>query len=59
MSSKALALLLADLGVTKSHSRPHVCDPKRYNQAMIEVRQTEVYARWFGKPSRQAGKGTH
>ena len=23
--------------------------PKRYNQAMIEVRQTEVYARWFGK----------
>ena len=26
MKSKAVALLLADLGVTKSHSRPYVSD---------------------------------
>ncbi len=25
MTSKPVALLLADLGVTQSHSRPHVC----------------------------------
>jgi len=32
MTSKPVAFLLADLGVTQSHSRPHVsndCSPKR------------------------------
>src|SRR5437868_10247766 len=30
MRSKPVALLLADLGVTKTHSRPHVSDDKPY-----------------------------
>ena len=37
MSSKALALLLADLGVTKSHSRPHVCDDNPYSEAQFKT----------------------
>ena len=36
-SSKALALLLADLGVTKSHSRPHVCDDNPYSEAQFKT----------------------
>ena len=39
MSSKALALLLADLGVTKSHSRPHVCDDNPYSEAQFKTLQ--------------------
>ncbi len=37
MSSKALALLLADLGVTKSHSRPHVCDDNPYSESQFKT----------------------
>jgi len=37
MGSKALALLLADLGVTKSHSRPHVCDDNPYSEAQFKT----------------------
>ncbi len=37
MRSKALALLLADLGVTKSHSRPHVCDDNPYSEAQFKT----------------------
>lgn len=33
MASKPVALLLADLGVTKSHSRPHVSDDNPYIEA--------------------------
>jgi putative transposase len=33
MRSKPVALLLADLGVTKSHSRPHVSDDYPYSKA--------------------------
>ena len=31
MTSKPLALLLADLGVTKTHSRPHVSNDNPYS----------------------------
>ena len=37
MSSRALALLLADLGVTKSHSRPHVCDDNPYSESQFKT----------------------
>jgi putative transposase len=37
MGSKALAMLLADLGVTKSHSRPHVCDDNPYSEAQFKT----------------------
>jgi transposase InsO family protein len=33
MRSKPVALLLADLGVTKSHSRPHVSNDNPYSEA--------------------------
>ncbi len=33
MTSKPVALLLADLGITKSHSRPHVSDDNPYSEA--------------------------
>ena len=37
MKSKAVANLLADLGVTKSHSRPHVSDDKPYSEAQFKT----------------------
>jgi putative transposase len=37
MTSKPVAFLLADLGVTKSHSRPHVSDDNRYSQAQFKT----------------------
>ncbi len=37
MKSKALALLLADLGVTKSHSRPHVRDDNPYSESQFKT----------------------
>lgn len=37
MTSKALALLLSDLGVVKSHSRPHVCDDNPFSEAQFKT----------------------
>lgn len=37
MKSKTVALLLADLGVTKSHSRPHVSDDNPYSEAQFKT----------------------
>ena len=37
MRSKELALLLADLGVTKTHSRPHVSDDNPYSEANFKT----------------------
>jgi len=37
MTSKPVALLLADLGVTKSHSRPHVSDDNPYSEAQFKT----------------------
>jgi putative transposase len=37
MTSKTVALLLADLGVTKSHSRPHVSDDNPYSEAQFKT----------------------
>jgi len=37
MIAKNLALLLADLGVTKSHSRPHVPDDNPYSEAHFKT----------------------
>ena len=33
MTSKPVALLLADLGVVRSHSRPKVCNDNSYSEA--------------------------
>jgi len=37
MASKPVALLLADLGVTKSHSRPHVNNDNPYSEAQFKT----------------------
>ncbi len=37
MKSKPVAFLMADLGVTKSHSRPHVSDDNPYSEAQFKT----------------------
>jgi len=37
MKSKPVALLLADLGITKSHSRPYVSDDNPYSESQFET----------------------
>ena len=37
MRSQPVAMLLADLGVTKSHSRPHVSDDNPYSEAQFKT----------------------
>jgi putative transposase len=37
MTSKPVAFLLADLGVTKTHSRPHVSDDNPYSEAQFKT----------------------
>jgi putative transposase len=37
MTSKPVALLLADLGITKTHSRPHVSDDNPYSEAQFKT----------------------
>lgn len=37
MSSKSVAMLLADLGVTKTHSRPHVSNDNPFSEAQFKT----------------------
>jgi hypothetical protein len=37
MTSKPVAMLLSDLGVTKSHSRPHVPDDNPYSESQFKT----------------------
>jgi putative transposase len=37
MKSKPVALLLADLGITKSHSRPHLSDDNPYSESQFKT----------------------
>jgi putative transposase len=37
MTSKSVALLLADLGVTKTHSRPHVSNDNPYSESQFKT----------------------
>jgi len=37
MTSKPVAMLLADLGVVKSHSRPHVPDDNPYSEGQFKT----------------------
>jgi putative transposase len=37
MTAKSVALLLADLGVTHTHSRPHVSDDNPYSEAQFKT----------------------
>ena len=37
MKSKPVALLLSDLGITKTHSRPHTSDDNPYSEAQFKT----------------------
>ena len=49
MSSKTVAQLLADLGVTKTHSRPHVSNDNPYSEAQFKtLKYRPDYPKRFG-----------
>jgi putative transposase len=49
MTSKALALLLSDLGVTKTHSRPHVSNDNPYSEAQFKtLKYQPLFPKQFG-----------
>lgn len=49
MTSKSVALLMADLGVTKSHSRPHVSNDNPFSEAQFKtLKYRPDYPRRFG-----------
>ena len=49
MASKPVAFLLADLGVTKSHSRPHVSNDNPYSEAQFKtLKYRPEFPRQFG-----------
>ncbi len=51
MSSKSVALLLADLGVTKSHSRPHCSNDNPYSEAQFKtLKYRPEFPDRFGSP---------
>ena len=49
MTSKPVALLLADLGVTRTHSRPHVSNDNPYSEAQFKtLKYRPEFPAWFG-----------
>jgi putative transposase len=49
MKSRSVALLLADLGVTKTHSRPYVSDDNPYSEAQFKtMKYRPAYPERFG-----------
>jgi len=49
MKSKVVAQLLADLGVTKTHSRPHVCDDNPYSESQFKtLKYRPAFPKRFG-----------
>ena len=49
MKSKAVALLLADLGVTKTHSRPHVSNDNPFSESQFKtLKYRPEFPRRFG-----------
>jgi len=51
MKSKPVALLLSDLGVTKTHSRPHTCDDNPYSEAQFKtLKYRPDFPERFGGP---------
>lgn len=49
MKSKPVALMMADLGITKTHSRPHVSDDNPYSEAQFKtMKYRPDFPRHFG-----------
>lgn len=56
MKSKPVAMLLADLGVTKTHSRPHVSNDNPYSEAQFKtLKYRPDYPERFGSPEDARG----
>jgi putative transposase len=56
MASKPVALLLADLGVTKSRSRPHVSNDTPYSEAQFKtIKYRPDFPSQFGSPEDARG----
>jgi len=56
MSSKPVALMLADLGVTKSHSRPHCSNDNPYSEAQFKtLKYRPEFPDRFGSPQDARG----
>lgn len=56
MKSKPVALLLADLGVTKTHSRPHTRDDNPYSEAQFKtLKYRPDFPERFGSPEDARG----
>ena len=51
MTSEPVALLLADLGVTKTHARPHVSNDNPFSEAQFDEGGKRFTIQW------QPGKG--
>lgn len=52
MTAKPLALLLADLGVVKSHSRPHVSNDNPFSEAQFKtLKYHPTFPEHFGNPA--------
>jgi putative transposase len=51
MTAKSVALLLADLGVTKSHSRPHVSNDNPFSESQFKtLKYRPEFPERFGSP---------
>ena len=51
MTSKPVALLLADLGVTKTHSRPHVSNDNPFSESQFKtMKYRPAFPERFGSP---------
>jgi putative transposase len=49
MTSKAVALLLSDLGITKTHSRPHVSNDNPFSEAQFKtLKYQPLFPKQFG-----------
>ncbi len=54
MRSKPVALLLADLGVTKTHSRPHVSNDNPFSEAQFKtLKYCPQFPERFGSHARR------
>jgi putative transposase len=57
MTSKPVAFLLADLGVTQSHSRPHVSDDNPFSEAQFKtLKYRPDFPERFDSGSRRQGR---
>ena len=56
MTSKPVAFLLADLGITQSHSRPHVSNDNPFSEAQFK---TLKYRRLRGSLDRGGARALH